>query len=398
MVLRNYQLKVLPFDLQCLGQDYFLNPNRNIHLKSNTLSKELKQYSRAWIKGVVIFGADVIFLSLIFLNLCVLNFYVALSWLALFLCAILFRLAIVHIYVEQKIKWKSASQKFQRKLKFIFENLRSLRFYGQFDREVGILNKRRSKHSMALHQFSFQKAWESAFLPTLFFIFLFVLISPYFSEQLEKRTLLQLVLILIYSQSALYRTFKVTESWKIIQNIQKRWRQHQENPTPSTTIDWEIIEAKIQVMNTQLSCPAYLEDEAVKSELKKFISHLPEIAGQDFMRWNKTMTRLSPTGFIKGETFISAIAFKKELPSIQEIEKWKTAVDLSMVSDFKWEKEWKDATMSENDLAWLNVLRACLHSAHFVITDNHELRFWNEEEIRTIAQLMKITRKKWIII
>jgi len=398
IVVKNYQLRIYLLELQLKIQDFFLFKATNEFNPNEGLSKDIKLFAKSWIKGNVSFIADVVFLTIIFVNLYILNIKVAFSWLLVFFSAISFRYAIVHVYVNQKNSWKRAHLKVQRKLKFILSEIQYIFLFNQYERELEILNKRRNKNKIALQKFSFQKAWETAFLPTLFFTFIFTLISPAFSDNIERKTLLQLVLILIYSQSSMYRTYKVTESWKHLRNIKLKWLNTTKNKTKNEHSE-DLILKSIQ-WESLSNGPSLniVTDITISKFLKKVVHENNTMTLDNIKLFNQNATILSPSAEIRGETLISAISGEKESKALQNIETWGKQFDIQFLKTIEWQINPTAFKTNSKEWAWFNVMRSSLHQASMVISTQEDFKFWSQNEQELILKIFNTVQKKWLIV
>ena len=219
--LRNYYMQLVPFKIQVLLQDYWIEYGRQA--AGFSPDKDIKKYARAYIKGRILWLADICLLLLIFILLFYLNIRVALFWLILWIMGMLFRWWVVHFYLNARKSWKEANLLLLKKWKFIFSNSYRLKTDQQWKKELRILKRREDKAVDTFRYFGFQKAWTSGFFPVYFFSFVFGMIWFFKASGVNQTVILQIILLIIYSQGALMRSFKAPEYWKIIRLAQKKW-------------------------------------------------------------------------------------------------------------------------------------------------------------------------------
>ena len=118
--LRNYYLQSAPFNIQIALQNFWIE--QNVLIKNFYPDKDIRNYAKAYVKGRIIWRADICLLILIFLLLFHLNFWVAFFWVMLWLMGMLIRMWVVHYYLSAKNEWRAARSAIQKKWKFIFLN------------------------------------------------------------------------------------------------------------------------------------------------------------------------------------------------------------------------------------------------------------------------------------
>lgn len=386
---RNYFLQVVPFNMQTALQQHLLLKNIGGALLQP--EKDIKRYARALIKGHVVWVADLFLLILIFLLLLHLHVWVAISWILLWIIGIVFRGWVVHYYLKRKQAWKLAGVAFQRKWKFLVSNRHALKRDQQWKKDVRILFRREKKARQLIKSFAFQKAWTSGFYPVYFFGFIFLLARVFQVSETDSAITLQLVLLIIYSQSAFMRSFRAPEHWRMIQWIEEKWKTafNQTESKLATAIPDEQLE--------QLTLKLKNQDTLNAADCKELMPlfYSTQIVEESFYKniFSK-IALLDLNNPLRGETFLSFVLSDKE--SVQQ----PVLFDffLSFKSEewhlFHWKAKADRTNCTERQLVWLHLFKCLLHPGGIIICKDDLTRKLDREEIDIFLSLVAKTNKK----
>ncbi|MEN9395093.1 MAG: hypothetical protein RL362_1314, partial [Bacteroidota bacterium] len=332
---------------------------RNLKMISqpDSIGREIKNLSRAIIKGRVIVIADFIMLSLIFCLLTYLNMNVALAWLAFFIVGILIRMMMAQHYGNAKKNFRKVQTKWMRKFVFLLKNSWLLTLDRQLEKEQNIFQRRTDLAFQSTQKFSIQKAWTAAFLPAYFYSFLLSIV--YFSDifQVEKTNSLQLILVLIYSQSALVRSFKSPEYWKQYSSIVGKWKplkSYSSDENQPIKLLYQSISDHVD-NNTTIDTKLWSEVISLKKNPTQF-----EI--QELENISNSVSIFISSQPCNNESFLASIICTKENRGLELINDAIEQLELtSEWTNFNWKASPAIKIVNQKQLNWLNMFRSIMH-------------------------------------
>jgi len=177
---------------------------------------DLNHISKSYVKGILYLCSDLMLLGLIFWILASMNGLVAQCWILFILFGLILRLLVVRYSVTAKTELKKAINAAQRKWKWIMLQRGQLLVDGQWEKDLRVLRIREKKARSASRKYSFHHAWTAGFFPVYFFLFLFSVVWIFQTKEIKDDGLLIILLLIIYSQSAIMRLFKTPTHWRIL--------------------------------------------------------------------------------------------------------------------------------------------------------------------------------------
>ncbi len=375
--------------LQTLENGNEIQMNRNFH------SASLKTYAKSWLKGNVIFTADFLYLLVILFILIYLNYLIAIIWLAVFILAISIRYAFVQLFINKKKIYRSRKRKVLQKSKFIESHLLQLALNGRFKKEISLVKKRWTAYHSELLIFARGRAVTAITIPILFFSFLFLIISPSISGSIDNKTTLQIVLVLIYSQSPINRIFRVTENWRVIRNFKSDTIQdHNTNIIQHTAPDlpndfYTFI--KIDDKGFGKTTNPF-HQEIFKQALEKNLS----IANAQ--KISKQVAFFKPHDSIIGDTILAELNYSNEFKTLSQIKGMNTELGHPLPEDFDWYQNASTSSLSKIEIQWIHFYGACLHPAKFVISRNEDIQQIGDKPLEKIKNYLNKKNKIWVIV
>lgn len=372
-----------------------LENGNEIQLNSNFHSASLKTYAKSWFKGKVIFTADFLYLLVILFILIYLNYLIAIIWLAVFILAISIRYAFVQLFINKKKIYRSRKRKVVQKSKFIESHLLQLALNGRFKKEISIVKKRWSAYYSELLIFARGRAVTAIAIPTLFFSFLFLIISPSISGSIDNKTTLQIVLVLIYSQSPINRIFRVTENWRVIRNF--RFARIQSNKESNNSLCeivlptdlYAFIETDDQGL-ARTTNELHLEIFRKSIEMKLSISNAQLISEQvAFFKPHDTMI---------GETILAELNYSNEFKTMAHIKDMNTELGHPLPEDFDWYQNASTSSLSKIEIQWIHFYGACLHPSKLVISRSEDIQQIGEKQLEKIKNYLNKKNKIWVTV
>ena len=391
--LRNYYLQYAPFNMQIALQNFWLA--QNIRDKDFYPDKDIKNYARAYIKGRILWVADICLLLLIFLLLFHLNIWVAFFWLILWIIGMLFRWWVVHHYLTAKNEWKITKTSLQRKWKFVFLNQYLLKRDQQWKKEVRILKRREEKSEDKFKLFGFQKAWTSGFFPVYFFSFVFLLASVFQRTGSDHTIILQLILMIIYSQGAFMRSFKAPEYWRVIKLIEKKWYtviQVSNDSTTNSTTHKDDLFSDLQKKDLE----SLSENDWVRILPLFYVKDpVDEFYYKHIFR---TAALLDADQPLIGETFLSAIISDKENKQLPVLNDFFPVFGNDEWSRFPWKNKFDQRKCSDREYRWLHIFKALLHPGKIIICKGDIGKIIEQNDFDIFLTLVDKRNKKIIYI
>lgn len=219
-------ISILILKALTISSKYFLNEKIKLQVerkltlemldqkRSSTHRKILSRINNLISKGIIGLLSDFFFITLVFGLLMTYDSYLALSYLA-FVCSV-FSLATFFInFNNQRIHDAlNRRSKYRKKEKEIERKIDDLIHTDRFDKEINILKKRFNLYEEISSKKNKIIAISEAISPITFFTFL-VIISFVFSQNhtFSSSTLLEIILLLIYSQGPIRRILRVPRYW-----------------------------------------------------------------------------------------------------------------------------------------------------------------------------------------
>lgn len=216
---KNYYYPMNLFRIQRVMRDAFLVKKFD---SSNEMPLDLdfNRYAKAFVKGWIYFCSDVLLLGFILLLLLKLNIQIAVFWCVFIFLGLLLRYTFEKIAPHSKLELKRAGNSVARRWKNLMIHQSDLKTDGQFEMELRSFKNREDFAQKIAKTQSLRAAWSAGFFPVYFFLFLFVLAAFFESQSTKDGNILQILLLIIYSQGAIMRIFKVPVHWKDIKEIQ----------------------------------------------------------------------------------------------------------------------------------------------------------------------------------
>lgn len=388
---RNYFLPLIPFKIQIALQDDRIGQSNQ---KNDFISdKDIKNYARAYIKGNILWKADIFLLLLIFLLLFHLNVRVAFFWLLLWVLGIVIRWWVVHYYLHAKRAWKEALGALQQKWKFIILNQSVLKIDQQWKKEVRILKRREGKAAETFRSYGFQKAWTSGFFPVYFFSFVFLLAWIFKGAGSDLTIVLQIILIIIYSQGALMRSFRAPEYWKVIRGIEKKWNSkwNESVNTPNTSMTSELpdyIDAHIKELNNlskqqwDKMLPVFYSEEAMQERFYKTLF--------------RKVSLIDLEKPLIGETFLSAIISDKEAVHVPMLKELLSAFENKEWENFNWKRKADRTVITDKQYIWLRLFKSLLHPGDIMLCNDDLSQKLGQKDLDIFITLTEKRNKKII--
>jgi hypothetical protein len=388
---RNYFLPLIPFKIQITLQDYRMESSNQ---KNDFITdKDIKNYGRAYVKGYILWIADLFLLLLIFLLLFHLDVWVAFFWLLLWVLGIIIRWWVVHYYLRAKRVWKETLGALQRKWKFIMLNRSVLKIDQQWKKEVRILKRREVKAEDAFRSFGFQKAWTSGFFPVYFFGFVFLLAWMFKGSENDQTIILQIILIIIYSQGALMRSFRAPEYWRVIRGVEKKWdsKLNASVNTPNASITNDLAD----YVDSHIKDLISLSKQEWEKILPFFYS---EEKNQE--KFYKTLFRkvsLIDSGKpLVGETYLSAILSDKEAVQMPVLNDLLSVFDNNQWENFNWKRKAERTAITEKQYIWLCLFKSLLHPGDIILCKDDLSQKLDQRDLDNFITLIEKRNKKII--
>jgi ABC-type multidrug transport system fused ATPase/permease subunit len=378
------------YHIQSHLQQYCLNNLNNIP-HSPQLGKEIKNLSRAIIKGQIIVIADFVMLFLIFIVLLNLNGPIALAWLLFFLLGIALRWVMAQYYTQAKRNFRNVQSRWMVKFAYILQNANLLVLDSQIKKEKNIFERRTETMSLASQTFSRNKAWTAAFMPAYFYSFLLIVVYFLHASPSENSNSLQLVLVLIYSQSSLIRSFKSPEHWKLSQHITDRWKKKVSRNTP----------AQKTVAHLAASISHQGGEFTATSDWKEIVQMKANADGYDLHEIEKVARHvyiLIPTQTCTNESYLASVITTKEAAGLKLISSILQQLDLENEwAHFSWKSAPMGYPVNQDQLKWLNVIKSISHPGNIIVTELDHWNIFSESEKSKIEFLIKSYNKKLIV-
>lgn len=390
---RNYYREYFPFRLTLTLQDFWLRQiPQPVYEKKD---KEIKNYAKAYFKGKVLWWADLFLMAIIFSILFYLQKEFAFYWIIFWVVGIIFRWWVVTHYTNSKRDWRLAKSALARKWIFLLNHQHRLKIYQQWKKEGAILNNRKKKANQKFSAFAFQRSWTSAFFPVYFFGFILLVVGVFRSSTITEGIMLQLVLVIIYSQSALMRTFKVPEQWKVLNKIHIQWEKQlsqSEYQPESFHIDGDYSHL-IKEINSG--------DELSDGNLKLLLNLFDSGANfsEEFYQviFNK-VTIFDLNTRIIGETWLSAILSDKESRQKPLLDDFIKSIGNQDWEKFPWKQQIENVHCNPTQLKWMHIFRALLHPGNFIIFRTNSDNKLTEIEEQIFLNLVVQQKKKIIYV
>lgn len=356
--------------------------------KQKSIEQDTSRYVKSYSKGVLLLISDLFLLTLIFLLLSKLNDSIAGYWLIFLLSGLAIRLLVVRYFISSKYQFKRAINSMNRKWNFIFHHQWSLIMDQQFNKEYNILKNREKTAEMAMKKFGGQYAWTAGFFPVYFYIFLFVIAWNFQSIETSQTNILQIILLIIYSQSASMRMFKIPAHWKEMSEIESRWNPAQSDQTANSesfgqeetlkyTNDWDLSNYPKSSL-IKLVSDSY--DHTKRFELLK---------NQFF----QSVFILDMNREIIGDTFLGAILTDKESRQMQVFEQLILEAPPYDWTDFNWKNKLDLEVLTREQLIWIYFFKAILHPGKTIIFHQPEKNNISSSDIEIFVNLARENHK-----
>lgn len=220
---KNYFYPMNLFRIQKILRQSILTQSKHSNFEPLAES-ELNRFSKAFVKGVLYLLADIFLLGFILLLLFKLNVYVAQCWLLFIVVGLCLRSIFERISPMAKTELKKAMTGVSKHWKQLSGNQHDIEKNGYFEREMASYQKLERDAYNTVRRHSLKVAWTAGFFPVYFLVFLFVLAASFDESAMMQGNVLQLLLLIIYSQSAIMRLFKVPVHWKEINELQVKFK------------------------------------------------------------------------------------------------------------------------------------------------------------------------------
>ncbi len=395
-VLRSHWLSMTQFEIQSSLQKFWLENQDNKTPYAN-IGKDLKQLSKSIVKGQILWTADLVMLLFIFCILINLNFFVAISWLIFFVLGIFLRIWMVKFYAVEKKKFRTHQSKWIRKFDYIMIQFWSIIFAHQLEKETNIFNRRLETAHQSNRVYSMHRALANGFFPAYFFSFLFFIIYTLHSFSFEKTILLQLVLILIYSQSALTRCFKSPEHWRIINSIARKWNSSNIQINLKQNTQPKVIQLLPQLDKSEFVFDYSGND--IWNELIEMRENPLSFNPTDINTVTQQISFLLTNQLCTNESYLASIICSKESVGLHQLEKMIQSLELKKEWDsFDWKSSPTTFVVSENQLKWINLFKSMLHPGWLIVISYDNWIYFDENEKKAILQLVIQKNKKIILV
>ncbi|MEY4331051.1 MAG: hypothetical protein RL609_1799 [Bacteroidota bacterium] len=359
---------------------------------NNSFEKETTRYVKAYSKGVLLLVSDFFLLAVIYFLLSKLSNPVSNFWLLFIIVGIIIRSLVVKYFINSKYAFKNAVNAMNRKWNFIFNNHLTLIKDQQFKKELNILNNREKTAASALNKYASHHAWTAGFFPVYFYIFLFVIVWNFKSNNEIQSNFLQIILIIIYSQGALLRIFKTPAYWKEMVEIEAQWSRNisEYSSTP------EIFQKKKSTKNNfEWDLSNYTKPMLIRlfsDSLEK--SKQSELIATDFY---SSIFIFDLNRKIIGDTFLGAVLTDKESEQLQLL------INLSLQAppedwlNFDWQNKLDLDILSPRQLIWIYFFKAILHPGRQILFIKSTKNQINDIDI-SLFQNIAISNNKKIYI
>jgi hypothetical protein len=389
--LRNFSRITAPFNIQSPLNNFWISGPTLKHNESKY--REISNYAKAFFKGIIIWWADVCFLLVIFLILLILNKLAAIGWVLFFTSGMVFRRLMAHFFIKKRHEWKTARSKLSQKFKFLLSQRAYLNRYFQWRKEKSIYQRRQNKTAEKTSAYAREKAFTGALFPAALFGFIFILAFLLKNNNTGSIAILQIVLIIIYSQSALMRCFSAPAYWKTMRTIKDKWYSeitHEHNKQNKISEINPFLH-KYSTGNHNINSASFQWDKMLPLF---FDEHLTVSKETD--AFFKEVTLLDFTAPLRGETYLSVVLSDKESKQRAQLDHFLQAFGAEVWQDFKWQNKWGSKKLSDQQLRIMYLLRALLHPGKIILSrmNTEAYRKWPEGDI--FLNLIEQQNKKLI--
>jgi hypothetical protein len=229
-------------------------------------------------------------------------------------------------------------------------------------------------------------------MPAYFYSFLLIVVYFLHTSPAENSNSLQLVLVLIYSQSTLIRSFKSPEHWKLSQHITDRWNKMMNRNTP----------AQKTVAHLAASLSHQGNDITTISEWKEIIQMKANADGYDLHDIEKVASQLYifiPSQTCTNESYLASVITTKEATGVQLISSVFQQLDLQNEwAHFPWKSSPKEYPVNQDQLKWLNVIKSISHPGNRIVTEMDHWNMFSESEKFKIESLIQSFNKQLIVL
>lgn len=216
--LKNYLYPLNVFRIQGVLREYGLKNQLDLGVK-DVSGSELKRYAKAFVKGVLYLCSDILMLGLIFALLMNMNTRVAVCWLFFILLGLALRYFAERIAPNSKKETNKASVVMMNRWKKWRLHSEDVSDDSSVEREFLAFKESEKLAKVELHTMSLRNAWAAGFFPVYFFIFLFFIARNFGVNTVNHGNILQMLLLIVYSQGAIMRLFKAPIYWKEMRNL-----------------------------------------------------------------------------------------------------------------------------------------------------------------------------------